>query len=127
MSGHQHVLTRQRAAVARGGFTVVELIVAMMIFTVGALAMAATATRVMTMMTSAQSRARAAAIAESRFERFRATPCSAHSSDSTTTRGVSERWTVVPMTRADDVTVFVSFAADHTTRTQVYRSFVPCY
>ena len=111
---------------ARRGFTVVELIVAIMIFSVGALAMASTAAHVMTMMTSAQSRTIAAAVAENRIERLRVLPCAAQTSDSTTTRGVSERWTVVPGSRADDVTVRVVFTADHQAKAQVYRTFLPC-
>jgi prepilin-type N-terminal cleavage/methylation domain-containing protein len=112
---------------ARPGFTVVELIVAIMIFSVGALAMAGTAARVMTMLTSAQTRTIAAGVAEARFEQLRGTPCSAQTSGSATTRGISEQWTIVKLSRADDVTVVVSFTADHRSKTAAYRSWFPCF
>jgi type IV pilus modification protein PilV len=111
----------------RDGFTIVELLVAMMIFSVGALAMAGTAARVITTLASAQSRTLAASIAANRFERMRGLPCSSLTSDSAVTRGIRERWTVVTLARTDDVTVVVRFGADHvTSKSQVYRTFLPC-
>jgi type II secretion system protein I len=111
---------------ARGGFTLAELLVALMIFTVGALAMAATSANVITMMTASKNRTTAADVAAARFERMRSQPCSAHTSDSTTTRGVGEAWTVANLVRADDVTVRVTFMANRRLQTRIYRSFLPC-
>jgi type II secretion system protein I len=111
---------------ARAGFTLVELIVALMIFTIGALSMVATSANVMTLITSSKNRTLAAAVAESRFELLRSQPCSAHKSDSTTTRGVGVRWTVFPLATADDVTVRVSFVSNRRLATGVYQSFLPC-
>jgi len=111
---------------ARAGFTLAELLVALMVFSVGALAMTATAANVMTLMTASKNRNAAAAVAEARFERMRSQPCSAHTSDSTTTRGVAEAWQVVNLTRADDVTVRVTFASNRRIQTRIYRSFLPC-
>ena len=111
---------------ARSGFTLVELMVALMIFTVGALAMTATAANVMTLMTASKNRAQAAAVAEARFEAMRSQPCSRHTGGSATTRGISETWSVVPLARADDVTVRVSFIASRRVATRTYRSFLQC-
>ena len=116
----------RRAPRARSGFTLVELMVALMIFAVGALAMTATAANVMTLMTGSKNRALAAAVAEARFEAMRSQPCSRHTAGSATTRGVGETWSVVPLVRADDVTVQVSFYANRRVATRVYRSFLPC-
>lgn len=116
----------RRALRARPGFTLAELMVALMIFTVGALAMAATAANVMTMITSSKNRTQAAAVAEARLERMRSQPCTAHTSGSTTTRGIAETWSVVPLTRADDVTVRVTFISSRRQATRIYRSFLPC-
>ena len=116
----------RRALRARAGFTLAELMVALMIFSVGALAMTATSANVMTLITASKNRALAAAVAEARYERMRSQPCSAHRTDSTTTRGIGEKWTVVPLTRADDVTVRVTFASNRRINTRVYRSFLPC-
>jgi type IV pilus modification protein PilV len=111
---------------ARAGFTLVELLVALMVFSVGALAMTATAANVMTLMTSSKNRTLAASVAEARFERMRSQPCSAHRSDSTTSRGIGESWQVVNLVRADDVTVRISFVSNRRVQTRVYRTFLPC-
>ena len=115
-----------KRARARAGFTLAELLVALMIFSVGALAMVATASNVITMMTASKNRTTAADVAQARIERMRSQPCSLHSSDSTTTRGVAESWQVVNLTRADDVTVRVTFASNRRMQTRIYRTFLPC-
>ena len=98
----------------------------MMIFSVGVLAMASTSARVITMLASAQARTVAAGVATNRFERLRGVPCSAHHTDSATTRGIKEVWTVVPLSKSDDVTVVLRFSADHNSKSQVYRTFLLC-
>jgi type II secretion system protein I len=121
--------SRRRSAAAvrlRAGFTIVELLVALGIFAIGALAMAATSGKVMTMIASSQIRTVSATIAESRFERLRALPCAQHRTDSAVTRGIRETWTVVPVARADDVTVNIRFVSDHTNRSLSFQSFLPC-
>jgi len=115
-----------KALRARAGFTLAELLVALMVFSVGALAMVATSANVMTLITSSKNRTLAAAVAEARFERLRSQPCSAHRSDSTTTRGIGEVWTVVNLARADDVTVRVNFISNRRPQTRLYRSFITC-
>src|SRR5439155_2565308 len=57
------------------GYTIVELLVAVMIFSVGLLAMAGAASVIMSTLTSTQSRTIAASVADARFERVRAPPC----------------------------------------------------
>ena len=131
----QHRSDRRQSTIARGahgpsarrrGFTIIEMLVAMMIFSVGVLAMASTTARVINMLASGQARTVAASVATNRFERLRGVPCSAHHTDSATTRGIKEVWTVVPLSKSDDVTVVLLFAADHGTRSQVYRTFLLC-
>lgn len=111
---------------ARAGFTLAELLVALMVFSIGALAMVATSANVMTLITASKNRTLAAAVAASRFERMRSQSCTAHQSDSASTRGISEAWEVVKLAKADDVTVRVSFVANHRTQSRIYRSFLQC-
>lgn len=108
------------------GFTIIELLVAVVIFSVGLLALAGTSSVILTSLTSTQSRTVAAGVAESRFERIRATACASRAAGSTTTRGITESWTLDRLARADDVTVAVTFQSNHQARTELFRSFLPC-
>ena len=119
--------SRSVAVRRRSGFTLVELMVAMMVFVIGVLAVASSSTVVMTMVGGSQRRTIAAVVAESRFERLRSVSCTAHVDGNATTRGVSEKWMVVPLTAADDVTVMVTFASSGGRVTsQTYRTYIPC-
>src|SRR5207245_10925737 len=70
----------------RRGYTIVELLVAVMIFSVGLLAMAGAASVIMSALTSTQSRTIAASVAESRLQRVRATPCASRGAGSVASR-----------------------------------------
>ena len=112
---------------SRVGFTLVELIVALMVFVIGVLAAASSSGLVMTMVGGAQRRTIASTVAESRFEILRSVPCAAHTSGNTTTRGVRESWDVVPLALADDVTVRTIFpSSGGRVTTQTYRTYIPC-
>ena len=111
----------------RAGFTLVELMVALMVFVVGVLAVTGSSAVVMTMIGGSQRRTIAAAVAESRFEQLRAMSCTAHANGYAETRGVREAWDVVPLALADDVTVRVTFASSGGRVTsQTYRTYIPC-
>src|SRR5207245_4004944 len=92
------------------GYTIVELLVAVMIFSVGLLAMAGTASVIMSTLTSTQSRTIAASVAESRFERVRATPCATRvaGSAAAVSRGISEAWALDPLARGGGVALHVT-------------------
>jgi prepilin-type N-terminal cleavage/methylation domain-containing protein len=116
----------RRTTGSRGGYTIVELLVAIMIFTIGLLAMAGTASLIMMTLAGSQTRSIAASVAESRFDRLRAQTCGAHASGYAVTRGLREDWSVQPLARADDVSVVVTMVSNHRTRTQAFRSYLPC-
>src|SRR5439155_1227393 len=83
--------------------TIAKPSVAGMFFSLGLLAMAGTASVIMSTLTGTQSRTIAASVAESRFERVRATPCVSRAGGSAVSRGISEAWTLNRLARADDV------------------------
>ena len=118
--------SQRKTVSARRGFTLAELMVALMVFAVGALAMTATSSNVITLMTASKNRTMAADVAQARLELMRSQGCSAHTTDSAVTRGVSESWQTVHLTLADDVTVRVSFSSNRRTQTRIYRTFLPC-
>jgi type II secretion system protein I len=111
---------------SRRGFTLVELMVALMVFGIGALAMVATSVNVITLMTASKNRTLAAEVASAQFEKMRSQGCSAHTSDSTKVNGINESWSVTKLAKMDDVTVRVTFVANRRTQTRVYRSFMSC-
>ena len=122
--------SRRRPVVSlgcRAGFTLVELMVALMVFVVGVLAVTGSSAVVMTMVGGSQRRTIAAAVAESRVEQLRAQSCTAHASGYAQTRGVAETWSVVPVALADDVTVRVTFpSSGGNVTSQIYRTYIPC-
>ena len=79
---------------SRAGATVVELLIALIIVTVGLLALAGAAA-IVTRETAAGRRELALAwAARARLERLTSGPCDALADGSATAAGISERWTV---------------------------------
>lgn len=111
---------------ARAGFTLVELMVAMLIFTIGILALASTAGVVVRQMGDSGRMSVAASVAKSRVERLRLAPCAVAVTDSAKTRGVSEVWRLTPMTRSSQIDVTITYTTKRGSRSQSYRSMVPC-
>ena len=78
----------------RRGFTLVELIVAMLLLSVGVLGLAGVSAYAIRQSNTAQSRNLATNVAESRMEELRSRSCASITAGSATTNGVSESWTV---------------------------------
>jgi len=115
---------------ARDGFTIIELIVAIMILVVGVLGLAGTAGMVSRMVGGAAQQTIAANVASSRFEKLRSVPCAQVTSGTATTRGMAEKWTTtVSSGNANlySVTDVVTYtAAGGRSRTLTFQSYVPC-
>ena len=79
---------------ARAGTTLVELIVALVIVTVGLLALAGAAAVVARETAAGRRESALAWRARARLERLTSLPCTLLSGGSTTSDGVAERWTV---------------------------------
>ncbi|HEU4563719.1 MAG TPA: prepilin-type N-terminal cleavage/methylation domain-containing protein [Gemmatimonadaceae bacterium] len=129
-SGRRH----GRGAPARRGFTIVEVIAAVVILGVGVLGLAGTAAVVTRLMSQGDQQTTAAVVAQRRFERLRATRCPAGSplvSGTASANGMSERWTVVRQVgvqglRLFEVTDSVSYKTSNGARGHLYRSIVEC-
>jgi type IV pilus modification protein PilV len=119
--------SRTSGSSARAGFTIVELLVAMMIFAVGMLALAATAGTVTRMMGGAKRQTIASQVAQSRIEQLRSSPCASLLGGTETIRGVTNFWTVTAVPRGVNVTDSVVFAtARGASRTRVYKTSFSC-
>lgn len=119
---------RGRSARVRG-FTLVELMVALMVMTVGILGLASTAGIVTRMMSGAVRQTVAANVVQARMELLRNQPCATVASGSATTRGVSESWTVIPagpnLIRIVDSASFSTMSRRQPI-VRAYWSYAPC-
>ncbi len=123
------LVKRHRAAFrSRRGFTIIELVVAIIIMTVGVLALATSSAGVAKQMRAGNQSALAAVIAQGRLETIRSVGCSSLANGSATTRGMSERWSITWISsRARAVTESVTYVPRaKVSRTLAVRSVVPC-
>lgn len=121
----------RRTPGAREGFTLVELLVAIVILAVGVLGLAATASVVTRQMTGAVHQSVAANVAYSRMERIRTGNCVAMADSSSppagvVTRNVRERWTIRKANNAILVYDTITYAVRGRQKMQVYHSEFPC-
>ena len=123
---------RQRWAArrARRGVTLVELIVAMTILSVGLLAIVGTSARIARGLCESRSDNLAAMAAQSRFELLTGTACTSLTLGSITeetTRGVTERYVVTDAgNNTRSIIDSVSWKTRSTTRQQAFRTLIPC-
>ena len=118
--------TARRPQSRRDGITIVELLVSIVIFTVGVLGLTKSMTDVTRMMGGGAQQTLAAMVAQSRFDKLQSQSCVALTDGSDVTRGVSTQWTVQPVARGRSVTVTVTFTTPRGRRTRTYRSILPC-
>lgn len=122
---------RVRARVhARRGVTLVELLVAMTIMTVGLMAIVGVSGSVARSLGESRSDNLAAIAAESRFEQVAGTACSSltlNSASSATNRNVTEKWVVVDGgNNTRSVIDSVSWTTRRGTRRAVFQTLLPC-
>lgn len=125
-----------RAASRRSGFTIMELIVAIVILSIGILGLAASSGIVMRMIGGGTHQTVAANVAQARFESLRSMSCGRITSGSATSRNVQEVWSVTPVgpvaaPRAMDVRLSITYQVllrrgGNTSRTQAFRSEILC-
>jgi len=111
---------------ARQGFTIVELLVAMVMLTIGILALAGTAAVTVRQLGGARQQILAANVGQARFEQLLSTPCSTLTGGSASAGGVSETWTVSDSARAKFVVETVSYRYRGAVRTQSFKGMITC-
>lgn len=123
VSGHS--TERVNVKHMRRGLTLVEVIVAMLVFSIGALGLAAGSAVIIRQMTASQARMHSASFARSRAEQFVASSCAKASGGEEKKQGVRSLWRV---TQGAAVTLDQQMertAADRI-RTDRYLSAIPC-
>jgi prepilin-type N-terminal cleavage/methylation domain-containing protein len=121
--------TKRAARRARGGFTLVELMVAVLLLGVGLAGLIATSGAISRMMGGSIRESTASTIASSRFEKLRGSACASIVTGTATTYGVTESWKVTKINaRTFDVTDSLSYVpiSRRSTVKQAYRSYVTC-
>ena len=113
-----------------------ELLVAIVILSIGLLGLAATSGIVMRLIGGGSHQTVAANVALARFEQMRGVSCGRIAAGSATSRNVRETWTVTPVgpvaaPRAMDVRLTITYQTTmrlggSSSRTQTYRSQIVC-
>lgn len=108
------------------GFTLIELMVAIVILCIGVLGLAATSGVVTRQIGGGAQQTLAATLAQGRLESFHSRDCSTLTSDSTVTRGMTEVWTRTNASRAVIITSTVTYTTPRGPRSHTYTSMIPC-
>jgi len=108
------------------GFTIVEILVAIMILTVGVLGLVTTAGLVTRMIGQGQRFTVASALANERIELLRAAGCPATGTGSETRGAYTIAWTVGDLGRGRSLSVTVQSPTTRGTRSDVFASVQFC-
>jgi len=112
---------------ARAGFTLVEVLVAVVLIDVGLLALVASSAVLVRETNALRLRNAALRAATNRLQQLGAAACHPVSGSATSADGIREDWTVtVTASRILDVRDSVSFAAGTVARGVVLRTRLPC-
>ena len=108
------------------GYTLIETVVALLLFTVGGLATVSTSALIGRQMNSNAIRERAGRMAASRLEILGA-ECRVAASGRETFQQIESEWTVVPFDSARvSVVESVSYPTTRGRRTDLFRAVLPC-
>lgn len=111
---------------ARCGFTLIETVIAIFIFSVGALGLAATTAIVLRSLGESGARERAARVAAARLETLRSLVCGAGQAGSEELPGLKSTWTVTPSAGSVSAQATVSYVLAGKSRTESYSTVFPC-
>ena len=112
---------------ARRGLTLIEMIIAIIVMSIGIMGLASTASYVAMQMGGGNAQTIAAAITTKISDSLSARRCSSLVSGSQTKRGVTVTWTVADSTRTKWVTSTVQYTTKRsTTKTHNYVTVIQC-
>ncbi len=108
------------------GFSLIEVMVAMVILSVGVIGLAASATAITRMTGEGGRSGGAAAVASTRFEQLRATACASLANGTATSGKYSESWTVSSSGQLVTVTETVTYVGSRVSRSAVFTTYISC-
>jgi prepilin-type N-terminal cleavage/methylation domain-containing protein len=109
------------------GFSLAEVMIAMVILSVGVLGVAASSAGITKMTAEGGRSGGSAAVAESRIEALTAIPCASLTSSGTATTGkFTESWTITTSNLLRTITETVTYPAGSATRTATYIAYISC-
>jgi Tfp pilus assembly protein PilV len=111
---------------ARSAFTLIESVLAIFLFSVGALAFAGTTAVLLRALGESGLRERAARVASTRLETLRALPCTSPRSGAELVQGIQSSWTVVRSGALTSAVATVTYSVHGAPRTETYSAAVPC-
>jgi Tfp pilus assembly protein PilV len=114
------------ASAGKGGFSLIESMLATIVLTGGVLAAASTASGVAMMIGQGSRLGAAAVLAEGRIESLRATPCAVLSGGSTPEGPFTVSWTVAGGGLVREVQVTVTYGNGRTPRSDRYAAVISC-
>ena len=110
----------------RAGYTLIELIVALLVFTVGGLGLVATSAVIGRELLANAVRERAGRLAASRLE-ILAAQCRTATAGGETVGGINSDWSVgFPDSSRVSLRESVTYTTRRGTRTDIYRATLPC-
>jgi prepilin-type N-terminal cleavage/methylation domain-containing protein len=111
----------------RRGLTLIEIIIAIIVMSIGVMGLATTASYVAQQMGNGNNQTIAASLSTKVADSLSSRKCSSLVSGSQTTRGVTVAWTVTTMTRTKQVDQTVTYKPKRgSTKTLSYRMVVQC-
>jgi Tfp pilus assembly protein PilV len=120
---HRRRLTRR----IRRGASLIEILIACTMMTIGILGLLGTTKKVAEAMGSSRSQMIAASVAQARLDSLQSLSCTALSAIATgsrTTRGIAESWTITSGTNTRLISLTLTIP--RMSKSMTYRTIVPC-
>lgn len=119
-------VTRRTMARMKRGFTLPEVLAAVIVFAVGILGLASTGSFIAIQAGEARAITEGAILAGRVLDSLRSTPCAAIGSGQLTHRGATVRWTATAVTRSIAVDAALEMPGRRGTRQWHINSLLPC-
>ena len=119
-------VTRRTMARMKHGFTLPEVLAAVIVFAVGILGLASTGSFIAIQAGEARAITEGAILAGRVLDSLRSTPCAAIGSGQLTHRGATVRWTATAVTRSIAVDAALEMPGRRGTRQWHINSLLPC-